>query len=40
MKTTTATTGDSDGSTAVSHTTFPLLLFLVVACAAAAVVAV
>ncbi|RNC42155.1 mucin-associated surface protein (MASP), partial [Trypanosoma cruzi] len=26
MKTTTATTGDSDGSTAVSHTTSPLLL--------------
>ncbi|KAF5222519.1 mucin-associated surface protein (MASP) [Trypanosoma cruzi] len=31
--------GDSDGSTAVSHTTFPLLLLLVVACAAAAAVA-
>ncbi|RNC32441.1 mucin-associated surface protein (MASP), partial [Trypanosoma cruzi] len=39
MKTTTATTGDSDGSTAVSHTTSPLLLLLlVVACAAAAAV--
>ncbi|EKF98697.1 mucin-associated surface protein (MASP), putative, partial [Trypanosoma cruzi] len=25
MKTTTATTGDSDGSTAVSHTASPLL---------------
>ncbi|KAF8277904.1 Mucin-associated surface protein (MASP), subgroup S099 [Trypanosoma cruzi] len=37
MKNTTVTTGDSDGSTAVSHTTSPLLL-LVVACAAAAVV--
>ncbi|EAN99833.1 Mucin-associated surface protein (MASP) [Trypanosoma cruzi] len=34
----TATTGDSDGSTAVSHTTSPLLLLLVVACAAAAAV--
>ncbi|KAF8277587.1 Mucin-associated surface protein (MASP), subgroup S055 [Trypanosoma cruzi] len=33
------TPGDSDGSTAVSHTTSPLLLLLVVACAAAAVVA-
>ncbi|KAF5224658.1 Mucin-associated surface protein (MASP) subgroup S062 [Trypanosoma cruzi] len=33
----TAPTGDSDGSTAVSHTTSPLLL-LVVACAAAAAV--
>ncbi|PWV03949.1 Mucin-associated surface protein (MASP) [Trypanosoma cruzi] len=33
----TATPGDSDGSTAVSHTTSPLLL-LVVACAAAAAV--
>ncbi|ESS55680.1 mucin-associated surface protein (MASP) [Trypanosoma cruzi Dm28c] len=32
----TKTTGDSDGSTAVSHTTSPLLLLLVVACAAAA----
>ncbi|KAF5222525.1 Mucin-associated surface protein (MASP) subgroup S008 [Trypanosoma cruzi] len=32
----TATPGDSDGSTAVSHTTSPLLLLLVVACAAAA----
>ncbi|KAF8279908.1 Mucin-associated surface protein (MASP), subgroup S100 [Trypanosoma cruzi] len=39
MKNTTATTGDSDGSTAVSHTTSPLLLLLlVVACAAAAAV--
>ncbi|KAF8295356.1 Mucin-associated surface protein (MASP), subgroup S100 [Trypanosoma cruzi] len=38
MKATTAKTGDSDGSTAASHTTSPLLL-LVVACAAAAVVA-
>ncbi|KAF8302510.1 Mucin-associated surface protein (MASP), subgroup S100, partial [Trypanosoma cruzi] len=28
MKTTTATTGDSDGSTAISHTTSPLLLLL------------
>ncbi|EAN81077.1 mucin-associated surface protein (MASP), putative, partial [Trypanosoma cruzi] len=38
-KITTATTGDSDGSTAVSHTTSPLLLLLlVVACAAAAAV--
>ncbi|KAF5222528.1 mucin-associated surface protein [Trypanosoma cruzi] len=37
MKGATATTGDSDGSTAVSHTTSPLLL-LVVACAAAAAV--
>ncbi|EAN99287.1 Mucin-associated surface protein (MASP) [Trypanosoma cruzi] len=38
-KNTTATTGDSDGSTAVSHTTSPLLLLLVVvACAAAAAV--
>ncbi|PBJ73627.1 mucin-associated surface protein [Trypanosoma cruzi cruzi] len=36
----TTTPGDSDGSTAVSHTTSPLLLLLVVvACAAAAVVA-
>ncbi|EAN86464.1 Mucin-associated surface protein (MASP) [Trypanosoma cruzi] len=35
----TVTPGDSDGSTAVSHTTSPLLLLLVVACAAAAVVA-
>ncbi|EAN99567.1 Mucin-associated surface protein (MASP) [Trypanosoma cruzi] len=35
----TATRGDSDGSTAVSHTTSPLLLLLlVVACAAAAAV--
>ncbi|KAF8302362.1 Mucin-associated surface protein (MASP), subgroup S100 [Trypanosoma cruzi] len=40
MKTTTATTGDSDGSTAVSHTTSPLLLlFVFVACAAAVVAA-
>ncbi|KAF8277337.1 Mucin-associated surface protein (MASP), subgroup S069 [Trypanosoma cruzi] len=38
MKGATATTGDSDGSTAVSHTTSPLLLLLVVACAAAAAV--
>ncbi|EAN98813.1 Mucin-associated surface protein (MASP) [Trypanosoma cruzi] len=38
MKTTTATTGDSDGSTAVSHTTSPLFLLLLVACAAAAAV--
>ncbi|PBJ76184.1 mucin-associated surface protein [Trypanosoma cruzi cruzi] len=36
IKTATVTTGDSDGSTAVSHTTSPLLLL--VACAAAAVV--
>ncbi|EAN90757.1 mucin-associated surface protein (MASP), putative, partial [Trypanosoma cruzi] len=35
-KNTTSTTGDSDGSTAVSHTTSPLLLL--VACAAAAAV--
>ncbi|EAN83907.1 Mucin-associated surface protein (MASP) [Trypanosoma cruzi] len=34
----TAAPGDSDGSTAVSHTTFPLLLLLLVACAAAAAV--
>ncbi|PBJ69262.1 mucin-associated surface protein [Trypanosoma cruzi cruzi] len=34
----TAPTGDSDGSTAISHTTFPLLLLLLVACAAAAAV--
>ncbi|EKF32181.1 mucin-associated surface protein (MASP), putative [Trypanosoma cruzi marinkellei] len=35
----TTTSGDSDGSTAISHTTSPLLLLLlVVACAAAAVV--
>ncbi|KAF5220089.1 Mucin-associated surface protein (MASP) subgroup S098 [Trypanosoma cruzi] len=34
----TTTDSDSDGSTAVSHTTSPLLLLLVVACAAAAVV--
>ncbi|RNC32078.1 mucin-associated surface protein (MASP), partial [Trypanosoma cruzi] len=39
MKTTTVTTGDSDGSTAVSHTTSPLLLLLLVACAAAVVAA-
>ncbi|PBJ81110.1 mucin-associated surface protein [Trypanosoma cruzi cruzi] len=32
------TPGDSDGSTAVSHTTSPLLLLLFVACAAAAAV--
>ncbi|PBJ77052.1 mucin-associated surface protein [Trypanosoma cruzi cruzi] len=38
MKNTTVTSGDSDGSTAVSHTTSPLLL-LVVACAAAVVAA-
>ncbi|PWV20648.1 Mucin-associated surface protein (MASP) [Trypanosoma cruzi] len=38
MKTTTATTGDSDGSTAISHTASPLLLLLAVACAAAAAV--
>ncbi|KAF5218355.1 mucin-associated surface protein [Trypanosoma cruzi] len=38
MKGATATTGDSDGSTAVSHTTSALLLLLVVACAAAAAV--
>ncbi|EAN94914.1 Mucin-associated surface protein (MASP) [Trypanosoma cruzi] len=36
---TTTKVGDSDGSTAVSHTTSPPLLLLVVACAAAAVVA-
>ncbi|RNC55289.1 mucin-associated surface protein (MASP) [Trypanosoma cruzi] len=36
----TATKGNSDGSTAVSHTTSPLLLLLVVACAAAAAAAV
>ncbi|PBJ76861.1 mucin-associated surface protein [Trypanosoma cruzi cruzi] len=35
----TVPTGDSDGSTAVSHTTSPLLLLILVACAAAAVVA-
>ncbi|KAF8280183.1 Mucin-associated surface protein (MASP), subgroup S072 [Trypanosoma cruzi] len=34
----TATIGDSDGSTAVSHSTSPLLLLLVVACASAAAV--
>ncbi|KAF8306886.1 Mucin-associated surface protein (MASP), subgroup S026 [Trypanosoma cruzi] len=33
------TSGDSDGSTAVSHTTSPLLLLLFVACAAAVVAA-
>ncbi|EAN96844.1 mucin-associated surface protein (MASP), putative [Trypanosoma cruzi] len=38
MKNTTATAGDSDGSTAVSHTTSPLLLLVVFACAAAAAV--
>ncbi|EKF27532.1 mucin-associated surface protein (MASP), putative [Trypanosoma cruzi marinkellei] len=38
MKNTTATTGDSDGSTAVSRTTSPLLL-LVFACAAVVVTA-
>ncbi|KAF8300100.1 Mucin-associated surface protein (MASP), subgroup S100 [Trypanosoma cruzi] len=38
-KNTTAMSGDSDNSTAVSHTTSLLLLLLVVACAAAAVVA-
>ncbi|KAF5216521.1 Mucin-associated surface protein (MASP) subgroup S100 [Trypanosoma cruzi] len=37
-KTTTAMSGDSDNSTAVSHTTSLLLLLLVVACAAAAAV--
>ncbi|PBJ81462.1 mucin-associated surface protein [Trypanosoma cruzi cruzi] len=37
-KTNNTTPGDSDGSTAVSHTTSPLLLLLVVACAAAAAV--
>ncbi|EAN88056.1 Mucin-associated surface protein (MASP) [Trypanosoma cruzi] len=36
----TANTGDSDGSTAVSHATSPLLLLLVACAAAAAVVAV
>ncbi|ESS61541.1 mucin-associated surface protein (MASP) [Trypanosoma cruzi Dm28c] len=35
---TTSNSVDSDGSTAVSHTTSPLLLLLVVACAAAAAV--
>ncbi|KAF8306524.1 Mucin-associated surface protein (MASP), subgroup S069 [Trypanosoma cruzi] len=39
MKGATATTGDSDSSTAVSHTTSPLLLLLVACAAAAAVVA-
>ncbi|RNC56271.1 mucin-associated surface protein (MASP) [Trypanosoma cruzi] len=34
----TATPADSDGSTAVSHTTSPFLLLLVLACAAAAAV--
>ncbi|PBJ78858.1 mucin-associated surface protein [Trypanosoma cruzi cruzi] len=38
IKTATVTSGDSDGSTAVSHTTSPLLPLLVVACAAAAAV--
>ncbi|EKG00730.1 mucin-associated surface protein (MASP), putative [Trypanosoma cruzi] len=38
MKNTTATNGDSDGSTAVSHTTSPPLLLVVLACAAAAAV--
>ncbi|KAF8302414.1 Mucin-associated surface protein (MASP), subgroup S070 [Trypanosoma cruzi] len=38
MKNTTATTGDSDGSTAISHTTSPLLLLLVAACAASTAV--
>ncbi|PWV10625.1 Mucin-associated surface protein (MASP) [Trypanosoma cruzi] len=38
MKNDTATTGDSDGSTAAFHTTSPLLLLLVVACTAAAAV--
>ncbi|PWV02220.1 Mucin-associated surface protein (MASP) [Trypanosoma cruzi] len=38
MKGATATTGDSDGSTAVFHITSPLLLLLVVACVAAAAV--
>ncbi|KAF8300106.1 Mucin-associated surface protein (MASP), subgroup S100 [Trypanosoma cruzi] len=38
-KNTTAMSGDSDNSTAVSHTTSLLLLLIVVACAAAAVVA-
>ncbi|PBJ78382.1 mucin-associated surface protein [Trypanosoma cruzi cruzi] len=37
-KTNDTTRGDSDGSTAVSHTTSPLLLLLLVACAAAAAV--
>ncbi|KAF8303914.1 Mucin-associated surface protein (MASP), subgroup S002 [Trypanosoma cruzi] len=37
-KTDTTNTQNSDGSTAVSHTTSPLLLLLVVACAAAAAV--
>ncbi|KAF8304278.1 Mucin-associated surface protein (MASP), subgroup S008 [Trypanosoma cruzi] len=37
-KSNTETTADSDGSTAVSHTTSPLLLLLLVACAAAAAV--
>ncbi|KAF8290542.1 Mucin-associated surface protein (MASP), subgroup S116 [Trypanosoma cruzi] len=40
IKTATVTSGDSDGSTAVSHTASPLLLlFVVVACAAAVVAA-
>ncbi|ESS63289.1 mucin-associated surface protein (MASP) [Trypanosoma cruzi Dm28c] len=38
IKTATVTSGDSDGSTAVSHSTSPLLLLLVFACAAAAAV--
>ncbi|PBJ68538.1 mucin-associated surface protein [Trypanosoma cruzi cruzi] len=38
IKTATVTTGDSDGSTAVSHITSPLLLLLVFACAAASAV--
>ncbi|PBJ81144.1 mucin-associated surface protein [Trypanosoma cruzi cruzi] len=38
MRNDTATPGDSDGSTAVSHTTSPLLLLILVACAAAAAV--
>ncbi|KAF8304056.1 Mucin-associated surface protein (MASP), subgroup S074 [Trypanosoma cruzi] len=37
---TTTKIADSDGSTAVSHTTSPLLLLLLVACAAAAAVAI
>ncbi|KAF8292163.1 Mucin-associated surface protein (MASP), subgroup S104 [Trypanosoma cruzi] len=38
IKTATVTSGDSDGSTAISHTTSPLLLLLAVACAVAAAV--
>ncbi|RNC55777.1 mucin-associated surface protein (MASP) [Trypanosoma cruzi] len=38
QKNATSKSGDSDGSTAVSHTTSPLLLFVVVLCAAAAAV--